>query len=821
MRRLGRESNMPRKKEVPICNRYARSPRSLRIWVILFLVAFRGLSCIADKSQSMMGPEAQAWWTETGPTQPPATRHLSVEDMIRFATIGDPESLTWMDYERQISDLSPDGEHVAIVIRRGNPERETTEGALLIYRTADLLSEPKAEVLAQFFSATNFQPIAKVRWLDNKTVVFAATRGEDPSQIYRADIVSRRLTQLTHEPRQPKWYDISPSGERLVVFSALPKGVALAEDPQRLRRGIRITADSFYDADTGTNSWDETWGSEISYYNLRTGTRKTIATPDHAKDGNTQCFYGFTGGLSPDGRFGLQVCKLNEWPKWWSEYKFDDILSINLKANNTIYARQWFLFDLEAGIYRPLTGAPCAPEANADPVWIEGGRRVVLAGAVEPLNGAGEAERERRASSWGVLAVDLVTSKIERIAELPPAAARVMTASWDEPSLTLTVETADEKREALPKLMLRHTADGWIAASAGSQLTAVASNVGVRLLIQQSPNDRPVLMAEDLKTGKRNEVLDPNPWLAQVKLGRVEEISWITSGKRAWYGTLYYPVEYVKGERYPLVLQTHGMRPGEYSLDGYVRNFAAQPMAARGLMVLQIAEGRSISDVISTPGEWPTVRAGLEGAIDFLNARQLIDRTRVGTVGWSRTGPHTGYALTHSSYPFAAAMMMDTSDFGWFAYFSWGDAREFDLDYGSAPFGKGLESWLEIVPSFNLERIRTPLLMWNAGSAIGRWDWYAGLRRLGKPVEYWIVPDGTHDLFIVGQRLLINRLTVDWFDFWLNGHEDTDPAKADQYARWRALREQQKKVIAEPRPPLYDWSARPIQETVTRRSPTA
>jgi len=324
-----------------------------------------------------------------------------------------------------------------------------------------------------------------------------------------------------------------------------------------------------------------------------------------------------------------------------------------------------------------------------------------------------------------------------------------------------------------------------------------------------------------LKTGKRNEVLDPNPWLAQVKLGRVEEISWITSGKRAWYGTLYYPVEYVKGERYPLVLQTHGMRPGEYSLDGYVRNFAAQPMAARGLMVLQIAEGRSISDVISTPGEWPTVRAGLEGAIDFLNARQLIDRTRVGTVGWSRTGPHTGYALTHSSYPFAAAMMMDTSDFGWFAYFSWGDAREFDLDYGSAPFGKGLESWLEIVPSFNLERIRTPLLMWNAGSAIGRWDWYAGLRRLGKPVEYWIVPDGTHDLFIVGQRLLINRLTVDWFDFWLNGHEDTDPAKADQYARWRALREQQKKVIAEPRPPLYDWSARPIQETVTRRSPTA
>jgi hypothetical protein len=29
---------------------------------------------------------------------------------------------------------------------------------------------------------------------------------------------------------------------------------------------------------------------------------------------------------------------------------------------------------------------------------------------------------------------------------------------------------------------------------------------------------------------------------------------------------------------------------------------------------------------------------------------------------------------------------------------------------------------------------------------------------------------------------------VDWFDFWLNSHEDPDPAKAEQYKRWRELR---------------------------------
>jgi hypothetical protein len=29
---------------------------------------------------------------------------------------------------------------------------------------------------------------------------------------------------------------------------------------------------------------------------------------------------------------------------------------------------------------------------------------------------------------------------------------------------------------------------------------------------------------------------------------------------------------------------------------------------------------------------------------------------------------------------------------------------------------------------------------------------------------------------------------VDWMVFWLKGEEDSDPAKADQYARWRELR---------------------------------
>jgi len=33
--------------------------------------------------------------------------------------------------------------------------------------------------------------------------------------------------------------------------------------------------------------------------------------------------------------------------------------------------------------------------------------------------------------------------------------------------------------------------------------------------------------------------------------------------------------------------------------------------------------------------------------------------------------------------------------------------------------------------------------------------------------------------------------SVDWFRFWLQDYEDPDPAKAEQYARWRELRKLQ------------------------------
>jgi hypothetical protein len=41
------------------------------------------------------------------------------------------------------------------------------------------------------------------------------------------------------------------------------------------------------------------------------------------------------------------------------------------------------------------------------------------------------------------------------------------------------------------------------------------------------------------------------------------------------------------------------------------------------------------------------------------------------------------------------------------------------------------------------------------------------------------------------ERLASQGISVDWFRFWLQGYENPDPAKADQYKRWRELKKLQ------------------------------
>jgi len=152
--------------------------------------------------------------------------------------------------------------------------------------------------------------------------------------------------------------------------------------------------------------------------------------------------------------------------------------------------------------------------------------------------------------------------------------------------------------------------------------------------------------------------------------------------------------------------------------------------------------------------------------------------------------------LTHSSHPFAAASVADGMDAGYFQYLLM--ASQYDRTYaneginGGPPWGSSLSAWLRRSPGFNIEKVQTPLRIFaeDPFTALGEWEWHAVLVRMGKPVEMVMMKDGDHILQKPWERMVSQQGNVDWFAFWLKGEEDPDPAKAEQYARWRKMRSQ-------------------------------
>lgn len=699
-----------------------------------------------------------------------AQQPITVEDVVRFGTIDSAL-------------FSPDGARAAVVVRRGNPERETNDAVLLVYRTADLLREPRADTIAAFASASNYPPLAGVRWLDNETLIFAGTRGRDPSQVYRVDVRTRRTEPLTRLETQLISYEVSASGERLVTLTEQPPRPP-AQDPICQRRGCLVKGAVLVEAERGLPYGATT----LIAHDVHTGQARALEHPRAIDPRISWCDDVLAGGLSADGRFALHLCRLDprEFPAWWGEYTADPALRDHFEKKNQHYFWRAVIVDLVTGENFFWTDAPTLNRFNrrrALPIWIDGSR-VILPEVVESLTNVDAEEHARRVSSFSAMLLDARTRESTRIARLEPGA-RVVGASWDAGYETLTIEVVDSTGASLPAQGYRRTGGRWVRAE--PKPSQVDSRT-VDLVIEQSLNDPPVLVAVNRLSGKRRQVLDPNPWLAGRTLGHVEAFTWEAPNGRTWNAGLYYPPDYTPGRRYPLMIQTHGFDPNQFSMTGYARVHAGRALAAHDILVLQVHE--RYPHEYGRLDEWPTVQRGWESVIDLLDRRGLIDRDRIAIQGWSRTGAQMMYALAHSSYPFRAAVLTNSGALGWWSYLSWGAPPAYDLSYGAAPFGEGLYAWLEHSPTFNLDGIRTPVFLWGEkmSGVSGVWDIYAGLRRLKTPVEYWFAPEGTHNIFQAGQRMQLYQLIVDWVRFWLKDEEDPDPAKEEQYTRWRRLR---------------------------------
>ena len=252
-------------------------------------------------------------------------------------------------------------------------------------------------------------------------------------------------------------------------------------------------------------------------------------------------------------------------------------------------------------------------------------------------------------------------------------------------------------------------AQGWTnfqQSTISSPKASESSSQSTVLTVKESLNERPILWARDAKSGRELMAWDPNPNLENVELGRASPYEWKDRLGRSWSGGLFYPIGYVKGHRYPLVIQTHGFTPMKFVVDGaYPTAMAARALASVGIMVLQVGGGGDPTHVGSSAEANDNVEA-YDAAVHALDMAGAIDPGKVGIVGFSRTCWYVENALITMPHKFAAAIIADGVSYSYMQYHLFGPGDSYtqaddEQVIGSSPFGSGLQTWMKSCTGFS------------------------------------------------------------------------------------------------------------------------
>jgi dipeptidyl aminopeptidase/acylaminoacyl peptidase len=722
----------------------------------------------------------------SGAAQLNERRRVTVADTIRMTTVPEVQYAAADGSSSRIALFSPDGKELLIVTERGIVETNEREFSLLRFETSELFRSPKPEVLLSMRSRSNRDAIRNVKWLDDETLIFLG-ESHDSSQVYLLHLRTREIEQLTEHPSPIVDFDFNPVIPEL-VYIAEPGRLSPEAAYARCARGYAITNEALDDVPRSLEDCKQPALLE----GLQAYVKKPGALAVQIPFGD---YYDSLKpiSLSPGGKFAIFNVLIRAVPTKWREYEDPFIRAEALASRNRgpfSWLSQYMIVNTATGQVRPIVDGPVDLTLGAS-VWSPDGDSVVVSGAFLPLDAADPKKLSVRRTQPFVVEIELASGNFVEVSDKQLIADR-----WSAETNELFLRAPNRHRER-GNAVFRKVGTTWTEEA--SLHSGPSSPERPKVTLEQDINTPPKIYACDAEHPQKRLVLDLNPELEHIELGKVERVSWKAKDGHEVEGGLYYPPDFRPGTRYPLVIQTHGFSQEEFWINGpWNSAFAAQPLAARDIVVLQTGsstEKGADGKAQGTPEEAPRQMSGYEGAIDYLDALGLIDRDKVGIIGFSRTVYSVEYTLTHSSYHFAAATAADGFDGGYMQYLvNPYTKRDYNTVNGGDPFGTVFELWRERSPSFTVEHLHSPVRLEGYGdisSVLGNWEWYAKLILLDRPVDMIYIPDGEHLLVKPWERLTSQQGSVDWFCFWLKSEVDSDPQKREQYKRWEEMRLQQ------------------------------
>lgn len=301
-------------------------------------------------------------------------------------------------------------------------------------------------------------------------------------------------------------------------------------------------------------------------------------------------------------------------------------------------------------------------------------------------------------------------------------------------------------------------------------------------------NTPPRIEQVDLDSGEARVIAAPNRALARNSAPRAELMQWRDGKGRAFTG-------------YFIPAATDSARPSPlfvfyYSCQGYLRGGSGDEwplthLADAGIAVLCINTYPSADVGGPVVREYDAALAGIRAAIDALAPRG-IDPERVGMGGFSFGASVAMWVAYHSDLIAAASVATpDVTETYYWQRALMGDAFKKPMKsvWGLAAPGETPEQWRRISPSYNLDRLRFPLLLQVPEQEyLVALEYFVPLIEAGAPTEIRVFPHEPHYKFQPRHRLAVYQRNLDWFRFWLLG-EEAGGERAEQFERWRQLKD--------------------------------
>lgn len=659
--------------------------------------------------------------------------------IIQFSAAQDkwtPEKI--MEY-KNITDtnISPDGKYVAYVVSQPVMEGEKSEYNSQIWVAATDGSFDLQYTRGEKSSSNpQFSP-------NGSQIAFLSNREDDKNQVFIMRLMGGEPEQITKAKTGVSSFQWAPDGSRIAYLMRDPE--TKEEEKNKKEKKDVILVDK-----------------NFKYNHLYVTTITT------SKNGERQVKQLTSGDYHVNGF---------DWSPDGSKIAFS--FAPNPKINDAGLESDISTIPSDSGAITPIVkrpGVDVSPKYSPDGKWI----------AFESTGGQPE-----RVGLSDVYKVSASGGKSIELQKTPDRNASIVTWAPDGSHLYIAENyKTSHVLLALPADNNVKTLKGDYMAYSDSKLPIITSTKGTSSAFSLSksgnkmsytyedPNSPEEVFVSGAKGESSKKLSSANKDFNPPQLGKTELISWKSKDGMMIEGLLTYPVDFKKGEKYPIVLQVHGGPAGVFSQSytGAPSIYMTQYFAQKGFIVLRPnprgSSGYGKDFRYANVRDWGFGDyQDLMTGVDHVLGMGIADSKNQFVMGWSYGGYMTSWVVTQTDRFNAASMgaglpnlvsMVTTTDIPDYLVAHAG-GKEFWEDY---------EEYEKHSAIYQIKNAKTPTQVIHGANDLrvpftqGQ-EFYNALKRKGVDTEMIVYPRTPHGPQEPKLLMDVSPRIMTWFEKYL------------------------------------------------------